>query len=138
MQGGTKPSERNEIMALLRGGFKDEQIPVHIIDLDDIVRGEWSENANRKDFAPSEIVAIKRALEPKLKDEARERQAAAGPRKGRGTKSTAPGKFPEALQGRAADKVGAFVHKDRKTIEKMEAVVEAAEADPKNDHDAPC
>jgi hypothetical protein len=41
--------------------FRDEEIPVHIIDLDDIVRGEWSENGNRKDFAPSEIVAIKRA-----------------------------------------------------------------------------
>jgi hypothetical protein len=46
---------------------------------------------------------------------------------GRGQKG--PG-ISRTLKGEAADKLGAFVHKDRKTIEKMEAVVEAAEVPP--------
>lgn len=110
--------------------FRNQEIPVHVVDLDEIVRGEWSENANRKDFTPSEIVAIKRALAPKLQAEAKERQALAGPENGRGVKTTGLGNFPEPVKGRAADKLGAFVGKDRKTIEKMEAVVAAAEAEP--------
>ena len=40
------------------------EIPVNIVDLDAIVRGEFVENACRKDFTPSEAVAIKRVLEP--------------------------------------------------------------------------
>lgn len=106
--------------------FRNQEIPVHVVDLDEIVRGEWSENANRKDFTPSEIVAIKRALEPGLKAEARERQMA-GLKQG-----LAPvrGNSPNGENGKAADKLGAFVGKDRKTIEKMEAVVAAAEAEP--------
>ena len=39
--------------------FRDDPIPVHVVDLDEIVRGEWSENSERKDFTPSEVVALK-------------------------------------------------------------------------------
>jgi len=42
-------------------------IPVTIVDLDDIVRGEYAENTQRKPFTPSEMVAI----EPQLKAEAK-------------------------------------------------------------------
>lgn len=104
---------------------RDQEIPVHIVDLEEIVRGEWSENANRKDFTPTEIVAIKRALDPRLKAEARNRQSEAGK-----FKSEASGKFPEASKGRSADHLAAFVVRDRKTIDKMEAVVAAAEKEP--------
>ena len=103
--------------------FRDQEIPVHVVDLNEIVRGEWSENANRKDFTPSEIIAIKRAMEPMMKAAAKERQRDGGRLK-------ASGNFPEASKGEAANKLGAFVGKDRKTIEKMEAVVAAAEAEP--------
>src|SRR5438105_3773666 len=58
--------------------FATNPIPVHVVDLDSIVRGEWAENAFRKEFTPSEIVAIKRALEPRLKAEAKERQVELG------------------------------------------------------------
>jgi ParB family chromosome partitioning protein len=37
-------------------------VPITVIDLDEIVRGEHAENAHRKDFTLSEAVAIKRAL----------------------------------------------------------------------------
>jgi hypothetical protein len=39
-------------------------VPATVIDLDAIVKGEFAENAHRKDFLPSEIDAIRRALEP--------------------------------------------------------------------------
>src|SRR5262245_12970959 len=46
------------------------QIP---LNLDQIVRGEFAENTQRKDFTLSEAVAIKRALEPMEKAAAKER-----------------------------------------------------------------
>jgi ParB/RepB/Spo0J family partition protein len=39
-------------------------VRVTVVDLDKITRGEFAENAIRKDFVPSEIDAIRRALEP--------------------------------------------------------------------------
>ena len=38
-------------------------IPVTVIDLDDVLRGEFAENAHRKTFTLSEAVAIAEALE---------------------------------------------------------------------------
>src|SRR5262249_1137039 len=73
--------------------------------------------AVRKDFTLSEAVAIKRALEPLEKVAAKERMLAGRP----------SGKFPK---GRALDKVAKVVGKDRKTIERAEAIVDAAEAEP--------
>ena len=109
------------ILAWRKTKFRDRPIPVHIVNLDEIVRGEWAENADRKDFSPSEAVAIRRALEPELKAEARERQ---------GVRSDLRGNSPNVSVGRAADKVAAFVGKDRRTLDKAEAVVTAAEAEP--------
>ena len=37
-------------------------VPVNVAPLTEIVRGEFAENAIRKDFLPSEIDAIRRAL----------------------------------------------------------------------------
>jgi ParB/Sulfiredoxin domain len=55
-----------------------DEVPVRIVDLDKVVRGEFAENSMRKDFTLSEAVAIKRALEPLEKAAAKERQQAAG------------------------------------------------------------
>ena len=54
------------------------EIPVNIIDLEAVTRGEVAENAVRKDFTLSEAVAIKRALEPLEKITAKERQREGG------------------------------------------------------------
>ena len=35
-----------------------------VVDLKDVVRGEFAENAMRQDFLPSEVDSIRRALEP--------------------------------------------------------------------------
>jgi N6-adenosine-specific RNA methylase IME4 len=98
-----------------------ERIPVTVVPLDQIARGELSENAFRKDFLPSEIDAIRRTLEPL------ERAAAKG-RQGTRTDKH-PGKFPGS-SGTARDKVGAVVGMSGRTVEKIAAVVKAAEEDP--------
>lgn len=96
--------------------FKGLPIPVHVVDIDSLVAGEWDENAQRKDFTPSEAVAIKRALEPVERAKARERERAGVKVEG---------------AGRAADKVAEYLGRDRKTIAKAEEVVAAAEQNPK-------
>ncbi len=42
------------------------EIPTHIVNLDDIVKGEISENTERKDFSLEEIIQIKKAVEHDL------------------------------------------------------------------------
>ena len=81
------------------------EIPVSVVDLDAVVRGEFAENAVRKDFTLSEAVAIKRALEPMEKAAAKERQGTP-----HGDKH--PGKLPTSSrarrrQGREGDRHGA-------------------------------
>lgn len=69
----------------------------------------------------SEMVAVKRALEPELKAEAEQRQKA-------GIQSEKPlGKFPEG--GRTSNVVGSYAGVSGKTLEKAEAVVEAAKTE---------
>ena len=42
------------------------EIPAHVVDLDDIARGEYDENIVRKDFTPTEWVSIKKSLEDQI------------------------------------------------------------------------
>jgi ParB/RepB/Spo0J family partition protein len=49
------------------------EIPAHIVNLDDIVKGEISENTQRKDFSWEEIIQIKKAVEPEIKKESEKR-----------------------------------------------------------------
>jgi ParB/RepB/Spo0J family partition protein len=94
-------------------------IPVTVVSLDAIVRGEFAENMDRKSFTPTEEVAIWRALEPEQKQAAKERETL--------------GKVsPGSEKGRVRDKVAAFVGKSGRTLEKQVAIVEAAEAEPEN------
>jgi ParB-like chromosome segregation protein Spo0J len=95
------------------------EIPVTIVDLDAIVRGEFAENAIRKDFTLSEAVAIKRALEPMERTAAKERMRE-GARVG---KVSTP-------SGKTRDKVAAVTGMSGRTLEKAEAIVDAAEAEP--------
>jgi ParB family chromosome partitioning protein len=87
-------------------------IPVNVLDLDKVVRGEFAENACRKDLTLSEAVAIKRALETIERAAAKERLA-----------GKPSGKLPT---GRAADKAARATGRARSTLEKAAAVVDAA------------
>jgi N6-adenosine-specific RNA methylase IME4 len=93
--------------------------PVYVLDIDRVVRGEYSENYFRKAFSPSEYADIADELEPIERAAAKERMLAGKP----------CGNFSGGA-GRALDKVARIVGKDRKTIEKARAVRDAAREDP--------
>jgi len=98
------------------------EIPVTVVDITKILRGEHDENVCRKDFTWSEAVAIKREIEPEEKAAAKERQ---------GTRSDKlPGKLPESSKGQSRDKIAKATGKKARTLAKAEAVIAAAEADP--------
>jgi ParB family transcriptional regulator, chromosome partitioning protein len=99
-----------------------DDVPVTLVDLYQAARGEAHENFVRKDLLPSEIVALKRAIEPLERKAARERQ-------GR-TDLCHPATVAEgqgAYPGDARDKIARYLGVGRTTIERAEAVVEAAE-----------
>jgi ParB-like chromosome segregation protein Spo0J len=106
-----------------------EEIPVTVVDLDRVVRGEYAENMFRKAFTPTEIGAIAQAIAPLERAAAKERQQKAGERYGRGKEPIASGKFPEAIKGRARDQVGKVAGVSGKTIERILDVIEAADED---------
>jgi N6-adenosine-specific RNA methylase IME4 len=98
-----------------------QNVPVRVVDLKRIIDGEHAENAHRKDFLPSEVKAIRRAMLPAERAKAKERHG--GDHRGN------PGKFP-AL-GQARDRIGAFAGLSGRTVEKIAEVVDAAEREPK-------
>lgn len=100
----------------LHRGWKD--VPATIIDLHAVVKGEFAENAHRKDFLPSEIDAIRRALEPLERAAAKTRMSDGG----KGAKISQP--------SRATDKIGAFAGVSGRTVEKIRPVCDAASAEP--------
>jgi N6-adenosine-specific RNA methylase IME4 len=101
------------------------RIPARIVDLGEIVRGELSENAHRKDFLPSEIDAIRRAVEPLERAAAKERMREGGRMKVRNGSSPSNERAPQTR-----DRIGAFAGVSGKTVEKIAAIVDAAERDP--------
>jgi ParB-like chromosome segregation protein Spo0J len=114
---------QRRIAACLMLGWTD--IPARIVDLESIVQGELAENTIRKDFTPSEAVAIGKAIEPLEREAADNRQSAT-----QGNRQTGAEKFSEPERGRALDKVAEHVGMSRPTYTKARAVVEAAEAEP--------
>src|ERR1700730_7040743 len=101
-------------------------VPVTVVDLYQAARGEAHENFVRKDLLPSEIVALKRAIEPLERREARERQ-------GHQTGTCHPATVAEGQvrsSGDARDKIARYLGVGRTTIERAEEVVDAAEQEP--------
>jgi N6-adenosine-specific RNA methylase IME4/ParB-like chromosome segregation protein Spo0J len=97
------------------------EIPVTEVNLAEIVRGELAENCARKDFLPSEMVAIMRTLGPTERVAARARMIEAAK----------VGKISTPSDGgKTRDKVAAYVGVSGRTLEKAAAVVAAAEAEP--------
>lgn len=106
------------LAACVRLGMRD--IPTTIVHLDEaqVLRAERDENSVRKDFTPSEMVAVKRAIEDRVKTPKHihanhhDRQS-----------------LPIS-DGKTIDKAAAIVGTSGETLRKAEAVVSAAEADP--------
>lgn len=96
-----------------------EDIPATVVPLDEIVRGEMAENTHRKDFLPSEAVAIAAAVRELESPRARERQSV-----GWGDHSGG-GKLPQPELGKTRDKAASYVGISGRTLEKAEAVVQS-------------
>jgi ParB family chromosome partitioning protein len=116
---GTLIAGERRLRAAKLLGWKD--IPVHVVDLNAVVRGEFAENRCRKDFTPSELVAISREVERIERDRAKTRMI---------TAHASSGKLPELEKGDTRDKVAAQLGISGRTYEKARAVVEAAAAEP--------
>ena len=97
-------------------------VPVTVVDLYQAASGEAHENLVRKDLLPSEIVALKRAIEPLERRAARERQGARAD-------LCHPATVAEC-QGDARDRIARYLGVGRTTIDRAEAVLEAAEEEP--------
>jgi ParB-like chromosome segregation protein Spo0J len=93
-----------------------QKIPVRVIDLQSIVRGEYDENTMRKDFTNSEAFAIYAEVKPLMDEEAKKRQG-----------YEQLGKISPTEKGRSRDKASAGVGRSGKTMEKIETIVYAAE-----------
>jgi ParB-like chromosome segregation protein Spo0J len=63
------------LLAAKEAGLCD--VPVHVVDIDAIARGELAENTYRKDFTPSEMVAIAATVEEQERKLAKARQLGA-------------------------------------------------------------
>jgi ParB family chromosome partitioning protein len=70
-------------------------VAVHVVRLQNILRGECDENVVRADFTPSEQNSIAQALEERERLAAKERQSEAGKQFGRGIASA---KFAQATE----------------------------------------
>ena len=104
------------------------EIPVTVVDIDEPENGGAAENFDRKDFTLSEAVAIKRSKVAKLKAEAKKRQVAALKN---GTAPPRAANLAERDKGESRDKVAALTGFGHTTIAKAEAILTAAEEDPK-------
>ena len=93
------------------------EIPATIVNLQDIVKGEYAENAFRKEFTVSEMVAIKRAIEPVEREQARERQLAGKP-------------AADSAEGEVRERIASSLGVSHDTLSKAEEIVEAAENEP--------
>jgi hypothetical protein len=103
------------------------KIPVTVVDLDAIVRGEYAENAIRKNFSLKEVFAIYEAAFPAELEAAKARQAAGkgtdgsggrGKKKNLGETDAKVSRAP-----RAVDRVGTFAGVSGRTLEKVIVVM---------------
>ena len=83
-----------------------ESVPVRVVSLDKLLLAERDENTIRKDFTPSEAVAIGGALEQYERERAKERMTA-----GTNQHSEPCGKLPQGSTGKTRDKVAAAINK---------------------------
>lgn len=90
------------------------RIPVTRVPLKELAKGEFHENFVRKDFTVSEMVAIKRALEPEFEG-----------RQGRPEKGA-----ESAPLGKSREVVASYIGVSHDTLTKAEMLVDAAQKDP--------
>lgn len=138
MSGGLLVAGARRLEAVKLLGW--EEVPTTTVNVDDLLSAERDENEARKDFTPTEAVAIGRLIEERERPKAEERSkigAARGKAKRLGL--DAHGDLPSASVALPPlrEIIGAAVGMAGKTYEKAKRVVEAAEADPEKYGDLP-
>jgi len=93
------------------------QIPCTKLNFTSLTKGEFSENTYRKDFTFSEMVEIKRALDPEIKKEAEIRMKAGKP-------------VPNLGKGRSTEIISKALGGGHTSLEKAEKLVAAVEKQP--------
>lgn len=103
-----------------------DDIPVTVIDVDDLLTAERDENTERKDFTPTEAVAIGRLIEEQERPAALARLRSGRP-------------YGDSSQGHrtVADIAAESVGMARQKYTQAKAVVDAADADPQAFGDLP-
>lgn len=138
-------NENNELIAGHRRieAFKINgmtEIPVHKINLQDILKGEFHENVERKDFTSREKVAIKQAIEPEFKEEANQRISKGGRKHGLIYKDLANGEESTQVEenlNKSRENVARFVNTSHDTLNKLETIIHASEENPDEFGDLP-
>lgn len=115
-------SETNELICGYRRleAFKKlqrKEIPYTRINLPNLVKGEFSENAFRKDLTFSEMVETKRILTPEIRREAEIRMKSGKP-------------APKLGKGRSTEIIAKALGLGHTSLEKAEKLVDAAEKQP--------
>jgi hypothetical protein len=118
---------RRRLEACIQLGWT--RIPAQVIDFDDTRAAEQDENEVRKDFTPSEKVAIGEVREEQEREGAKERQAQAGG-KGNAKQKNGSAKLAEPFTGQARDIAAKAVGWSPMTYDKAKAVVHAARENP--------
>jgi ParB/RepB/Spo0J family partition protein len=104
--------------------LKWKTVPVTVVDLEAISLGEFAENACRKDFTPSEIAAIAKVVRPIEEQKAHQRRLNGL----RNQKVEVANCHDE--EGKTRDIVARFTGISGRTLDKITAIVDAAEDDP--------
>ncbi len=114
--------------------LKLDRVPIAIVqtalDATRLLVAERDENTCRKDFTPSEAVAIGERIEALEKPKAEERKQATQAKPGIGKAGGGKLPSPEPSSRKTRDAVGKAVGMSGKTFEKARAVVAAAAKDP--------
>lgn len=106
------------------------KVPVRVVDLESLVRGEFVENTARKDFTADEAYAIVEALKPIEQAAAKQRQAEGQKSGGRGKKKLGGKKPPSKETRKARTRAAAATGFSAATLAKIGQIKAAAQANP--------
>jgi hypothetical protein len=126
--GGLLIAGERRLRAWQMSRFAGQDIPVYVMDLEDVLSGEYAENAERKEFTPSEAVNIMRAMTPMVKTKAKERMLAG---KKIPSANLAEGQKGDAGRGDARVIVAKMIGRSHGGLSHAFQIVAAAEADAK-------
>jgi ParB-like chromosome segregation protein Spo0J len=111
-----------------------KEIPVRVVDTDDLLSAERDENTVRKDFTPTEAVAIGRLIEEEHRQRIADTRSDMARKAGAVSVNARFGKNLTVVQtealGRTAEVAAKAVGVSHPTYTQAKAVVEAAESDP--------